>query len=409
MGGQALNGENTTDAKTTGAKTAGYADVLGREPEFDAQPRSVEEIAEAVAWADKPGADGAGKAVIPWGGGGGQSYGYAPARADILLDLTRLNRIIALEPGDLTTTVEAGATLASVQDALARHGQYLPLSVPDAETATIGGILATAAASNNAARDFLIGITVVDAQGRIVKGGGKVVKNVTGYDIPKMHVGALGTLGIIVEATFKTAPLPEATQTLYFSEASELFLRRLHAETQPKTSFWTKTNEVASLLVVNYSGVAEVVADEAAKAQKIGAETGVSLTGEPIPFAIPQLIPEFIPLVVRTSGLPDSAASRHKSLWEMHFWQCVETEPLTGAATVFSREGTEPDDALRALVTWADANRAKIAVLRAPLSLRRGDFALWHPLPPSLPLMRRLKKILDPNATLNPGRFLGGI
>jgi glycolate oxidase FAD binding subunit len=165
-----------------------YTEVLGTEPEQVALPATADEVAEVVRWANAEG-----KAVIPWGGGTGQAYGHGPRRADALLNLSGLNRVLAHEPGDLTVTVEPGVTLARLQETLAAHNQFLPLDPPHAETATLGGILATNAygpscLGRGTARDWLIGIRVVDAQGRFVKGGGKVVKNVTGYDLPKMHM-----------------------------------------------------------------------------------------------------------------------------------------------------------------------------------------------------------------------------
>ncbi|MEI6430639.1 MAG: FAD-binding oxidoreductase [bacterium] len=384
--------------KLSATQRGGYSDALGKEPEFDAQPQSLEEISEATRWADD-----AGKAVIPWGGGGGQSYGYAPTRADILLDLTRLNRILAVEPGDLTITVEAGATLASVQSVLASHGQFLPISVKDADRATIGGILATAA--DSAVRDWVIGMTVIDALGRIVKGGGKVVKNVTGYDIPKMHLGALGTLGILAEVTFKVAPIPEAQYSLYFGSPNATFLRLLHQQTQPSTSVLTQTSET-NVLTVTYTGLREVVADEGEKAIKIARENGVvqvEAASSPTDFTAD------VALAARITGLPDSVPVRHESLWKMGLWETVETLPMAGATTVFFRNTGNFSEGMNALLRWAEANQATFAVLNAPFSLRQGDFPLWRPLPPSLPLMRRLKQALDPKATLNPGRFIDRI
>ena len=414
--------------------SAGYANALGIEPEFDAQPRTVDEIAEAVHWAD-----GAGKAVIPWGAGNGQTYGYVPRRADILLDLTRLNRFIAIEPGDLTITVEAGATLASVQAALAPYKQYLPVDVPDADHATLGGILATNAALNHTAlRDYLIGITVIDAQGRLIKGGGKVVKNVTGYDIPKMHIGALGTLGIIVEATFKVAPRPEATQTLQFTGIDEALLRRLHTETIPAKSRW-RTDAESDVLTVTYSGIAEVVADDAEKAKAVvggrwsvvGAQiadsrqqTAAQLPTQPTtelwrPSASPATVVSQTKVVqhplqpttflARIAGLPDGAAARHAALKRVAKWESIETGFASGATNVSLSADADAERALEKLTAWAETEKASFAVLHAPTDLRRGEYRLWYPAPPALPLMRRLKETLDPNGTLNPGRFIDQI
>ena len=220
-----------------------YADALGTEPAEIVRAENYEAVQQAVCRAAE-----AKQATIPWGGGTAQTYGYLPERAGILLDLSPMNRVLAHEPGDLTVTVEAGATLQAVQDALAEKNQFLPIDAGHPEQATVGGIIAADAwgagrTGYGTVRDWLLGLTVVDAHGKIVKGGGKVVKNVTGYDTPKLHVGGLGTLGVIVEATFKVAPRPEAARPLLFilpnGDAADLapFLARLLRETAPRSRF----------------------------------------------------------------------------------------------------------------------------------------------------------------------------
>ena len=133
-----------------------------------------------------------------------------PPRAGIVLSLRRLGRLLEHEPGDLTVTAEAGMTVAGLQTALRARGQWLSLDPPDAERATLGGVVAANASGPRrqlygTVRDLLIGLTVVTADGALVRGGGKVVKNVAGYDLPKLFVGSYGTLGIIVETTVQAA------------------------------------------------------------------------------------------------------------------------------------------------------------------------------------------------------------
>jgi glycolate dehydrogenase FAD-binding subunit len=152
--------------------------------------------------------------------GAGTKIHWGDARAaDAVLDMRGLNRVLAHEHGDLTATVEAGATLRDVNRVLAQHGQWLPLDPPFAETATIGGILATNDSGPlrhrfGTPRDLIIGIRLATTDGVLSKAGGQVVKNVAGYDLGKLLTGSFGALAAIVSATFKLAPLPTLSKTL---------------------------------------------------------------------------------------------------------------------------------------------------------------------------------------------------
>src|SRR5205814_1029537 len=184
--------------------------IEGRTPEAAVRPGSVDEVAAVIAQAAE-----AGVPVVPWGGGSAIGVGAPPARAGLVLVLTRLDALVEHEPGDLTATAQAGITIAALQAALRARGQWLSLDPSDAARATLGGVLAANASGPRrhlygTARDLLIGVTVGTADGAVVHGGGKVVKNVAGYDLPKLFVGSFGTLGVIVEATVKLRPLPDA-------------------------------------------------------------------------------------------------------------------------------------------------------------------------------------------------------
>ena len=195
---------------------APYA-VEGVIPQVVAQPTDRESIARVLRWAAEHRVS-----VLPRGGGVLSALGNPPTGADVVLDLSRYNRVLDFQPADLTATVEPGVTLDTLQRELAQGGKLVPLEAPLADRATLGGILAANANgplrySYGPARDWLIGISVVSAAGVETKAGGKVVKNVTGYDLNKLYTGSLGTLGVIVEATFKLAPLPEVWAALVAS------------------------------------------------------------------------------------------------------------------------------------------------------------------------------------------------
>ena len=157
--------------------------------------------------------------MIPTGGGTKLDWGNPPRKADVILSMRRQNRVIEHAWADLTVTVEAGCTIAELQRTLAEHGQRLAVDPLWPERATIGGILSTNDSGSlrlgyGALRDLIIGITLVLADGTIAKSGGKVVKNVAGYDLPKLATGAMGTLGVITRAVFRLHPLPRNTRTL---------------------------------------------------------------------------------------------------------------------------------------------------------------------------------------------------
>ena len=188
--------------------------IDGIHPEAVVFPATVEGVSEVLSLASREK-----KAVIPRGGGTQMALGNTPYRVGIVLGISRLNRVLLHEPADLVTSTEAGITLKGLQDELAKYGQFLPLEAPLPDSATIGGMLAANASGPSrlaygTARDWLIGIKVVQPDGTITKSGGRVVKNVAGYDLHRLYTGSLGTLGLIVEANFKIAPLPPEKRTL---------------------------------------------------------------------------------------------------------------------------------------------------------------------------------------------------
>ena len=188
--------------------------IDGVTPERAWRPGSAGEVAEllAAAAAER-------RVVAPQGGRTALALGRPLDRYDVALDLSGLDRTVAYEPDDLTVTIEAGMSLRALQSMLAEYGQYLPIDPPPDGRVSIGGLLATARPGAwrgqlPAARDLLLGATVAMPSGELVRSGGRVVKNVSGYDLHRLHSGALGVFGVIVEASFKLATLPPATRSL---------------------------------------------------------------------------------------------------------------------------------------------------------------------------------------------------
>src|SRR5260370_6231056 len=203
------------------ARSATAADaVAGVQPTVVIERGTESELAEVLRLSN-----GAGLAVIPRGGGTKLGWGNSPARADLILSTARLTEVIEHAWADLTVTVEAGCTIQRLQETLAQHGQRLALDPLWPEKATIGGVLSSNDSGAlrlrfGALRDLIIGATIALADGTLASSGGKVVKNVAGYDLPKLVTGALGTLGVITRAVFRLHPLPLNSRSFSVSNAN---------------------------------------------------------------------------------------------------------------------------------------------------------------------------------------------
>ncbi len=188
--------------------------IEGRLPALALAPRTAREVAQALAAAAR-----GGLAVAPQAGRTALAAGGPLHRYDVALDLSALDRVVEHEPADLTITVEAGISLGSLAGLLRRHGQQLPVDPPGGGAVSVGGMLATGRPGSwrgllPGAGDLLLGATVALPDGTLARSGGRVVKNVAGYDLHRLHAGALGAFGVIVEAAFKLVPLPGATATV---------------------------------------------------------------------------------------------------------------------------------------------------------------------------------------------------
>ncbi|HEV8383716.1 MAG TPA: FAD-binding oxidoreductase, partial [Candidatus Acidoferrales bacterium] len=220
------------------AQLAAY-EIDGVRPSAAVAPGSVEELAEIIRFAASERL-----AVVPCGGCTKLAIGMPPARFDIALSTTRLNRVLAYDPGDLTLGVEAGIGVAALNAQLAEKGQMLPLLVNFYDGATIGGIVATNSSSPlrhafGGPRDFVLGMEFVTGEGVLTKSGGRVVKSVAGYDIHKLMIGSLGTLAVITRVNFKTFPLPPAQRTFVASfDAPEPALAMCRALAQSVLQPW---------------------------------------------------------------------------------------------------------------------------------------------------------------------------
>lgn len=418
-----------------------------RTPLLALRPRTEEEVAAALATAARLGA-----AVVPWGGGTSMGLGNLPVRYHMALDLSLLNSVVEHQPGDLTVTVQAGVTLKALQQALAPHGQFLPLDPPLPERATVGGVLAAAAcgplrAGYGLPRDLVIGMKLALADGTVIKSGGRVVKNVTGYDLHRLNVGALGTLGVILEATFKLAPLPpeEATVVAAFSsvdvaaraglEAVRSGLAPLAVEVLSAGAWGSVAQDTkqspgaaqgAHWLLLRFGGRASQVARQVngASARCLAAgglkESLTSLRGteaerlwrnvadlgqrEPSAALIVRI--EVPPAAGASAAVAaDAVALGDRPLVALHaghgvvraFWaNGVDTAPEAVAQALQQLRQHVKERGGATLVEWASIQVKEV-------------LDVWGDPGPGLGVMRRLKAEYDPSGVLNPGRFVGGI
>ena len=407
--------------------------VEGCAPEAAVFPGAVDEVAAVVRLAGETDVP-----VLPWGGGTATAVGTPTARPGVVLGLGRLNRLIEHEPGDLTATAEAGMTLGDLQSALAARGQWLSLDPGDAERATLGGVLAANASGPRrhlygTARDLLIGLTVVAADGSIVHGGGKVVKNVAGYDLPKLFIGSWGTLGVIVEATVKLRPRPAAERLLAvrfdrLKDAGAAVRGLLASDLIPNAVEILDSPVCAGLglvgsptLVVGFDGLAEQVDWQAAELSALATPLGGHGAAELDPMvwsrlavgaraAFPALAAvmgfSVLPTVVAELMEQGAAAARNRGLqsaWSAH----AGIGSVTGALAA----DPEPARVAAALEEWrghARAGGGHATLEWAPLAVK-SRVPVWDDPGSATRLMRGIKEQLDPRNLLNPGRFVAGI
>lgn len=366
-------------------------------------------------------------AVIPRGGSTKLSWGNPPERADLLLSTSRLDKIVEHVWADLTVSVEAGCTVAALQSALAQHGQRLAIDPLWPERATIGGILSTNDSGAlrlrfGALRDLIIGITVALSDGTLASSGGKVVKNVAGYDLPKLLTGAFGTLGVITRAVFRLHPLPRLTRTFtclasgFLPEAQRL-LSAVQDSQLAHTALQVRLIEdlPQPKIDILFDGTQDGIAAQAAAFKSIVSPAPVVEADPPVWNARQELY---------------SAAQREPSTSSVAKFSTLPSriESAAGALCSIAASRVRYDAVVQATgighVLLGGEPAAMASVLnsfRASLERSGGSLIIhqqpgagpnvdpWGAPGDALPLMRALKSQFDPKRILNPGRFPGGI
>jgi glycolate oxidase FAD binding subunit len=401
------------------------------------RPGSVAELGDLVR---RAAADG--HAVYPLGGRTMLDQGLPPARPGVALDLRGLDRVLDYPARDMTITVQAGIPLARLQETLAAENQRLPVDVPRPGEATLGGTLAANVSGPRrlgfgTLRDYVIGIRVVNDEGHEVKAGGRVVKNVAGYDLCKLHVGALGTLGIISEVTLKLRPQPEEQALLAVpcdTDAVGPLLDGLHAsETRPmcvellngaavralnaRPGSRGRLRDAPWVVVIGFEENRQAVAWQVRRAVgelsgRGGLDAWAGRSGAWLWDGLVELGSRpTAALTFKANLLPHATAEfcrraadlTEAPLLQAHAGSGIVVGHVEGPLTMERARAM-----LKACLDWAEAAQGNVILLRCP-PVWKAALPVWGRPRGDLALMRRVKEQLDPRRLFNPGRFVDGL
>jgi glycolate oxidase FAD binding subunit len=363
------------------------------------------------------------------GGGTALGVGNPPSALDAVVFTRRLERVVEYAPEDQVMVVEAGITLARVQALARQNGQWLGVDAPQASNATLGGLVAVGGfgprrARYGAIRDLLLGVTLVRADGAIAHGGGKVVKNVAGFDLPKVVAGSLGTLGLIAEVTLRLHPLPEIGASfrstgLDARAVVQAMLALRRAQLEPSSVVALLDTRGRFELGVRLEGFRQGVERDAARLLELPELTGTSA---------PERLSEELEasywqraetprtscsLRIRVNALPTQLPDVHK--WLEPLLAVLEGARLVWYATLgIGFVAGDPGPPRQVAAALASARGAALwaggsLVVDAAPSAVRAEIDAWGPEPSAFAVMRELKQRFDPERRLNPGRFVGGL
>ena len=438
--------------------------IDGVEPLEVVSPSSEDQLSRIVASADSDGT-----ALFPRGGGTRIDLGGVPSRPGIIIDMTGIDQVVAHNYADLTATFQAGITIRQVSETLSHQGQLLAIDPPLPGRATVGGTLAAGVSGPlkwhfGHPRDTVIGMKVVQPDGQVTKSGGQVVKNVSGYDMSRLHVGGLGTLGIILEASFKLTPLPMYEKTIVaayrnIQEAQSAALAIFNSHVMPlaMTVFDASAARRTGMdsepshwrLAVRLGGRSRTldrqvddVTSICDKADSYELEPVEGRSAEPFWQSLRDFgwEPDSAPLLgIRASALPSDLCKIVSAVDQTQcpaldpsivaqpafgavdiFWYPSSPSPLTGegwgegdrrsSIRAMSDNESILADELRRMISQFQRAVAEIGgsavVQLCPPEIKR-DIDVWGGEPPGIETMRRLKKQYDPNNIMNPGRFVG--
>lgn len=398
----------------------------GITPSCIVYPNTQEELAQVVECAHRNH-----WRVLPCGRGSKLSWGGLVQNADLVVSTEHLNRLIEHAVGDLTITVEAGIKFAEIQAILAKAGQFLALDPAYPATATIGGIVATGDAGSlrqryGGVRDMLLGLSFVRADGQVAKAGGRVVKNVAGYDLMKLFTGSYGTLGIISQVTFRAYPLPEASETVLLTGTADALAQvtkaLLGSALTPTAIDLLSTQLVARLglgegmgLIARFQSVAESVKEQSARLLEVGQTLGlkgssVSGTDEAnLWMPLQELMKgsdRGSAIACKIGVLPTAAVAT--------LAQCDRAQVGMGlihagsGLGVLRFEGSVTPEIVLEMRRACQSQGGFLTILEAPIAFKQ-QLDVWGYTGNALDLMRKIKQQFDSENILSPCRFVAGI
>ncbi len=418
-----------------GAAVAPWA-MMGRTPALVAFPATLEEARECAALCHAHDL-----AVAPWGGGVRMEQGHPPERLDVVLATSRMDALVDYQPADMTVTAQAGMTLATLQRILGERNQWLPVDPPLPERSTLGGIVATRDTgayrhAYGSPRDLLIGLRVADPEGELVRGGSMVVKNVAGYDLPKLYTGSHGTLGLISEVTFRVLPLPEARALLAVSvpdpdAAEEALASAMASDLLPAFIELVNPDACAELMPERAPGWTLLFGFEAAREDVTwqadylahGLDLPPNCEVAPLPEPVAQRLrlaladfpvvgqPRLTARCVTLSG-EAAAFARDAEPLARRMQHRLTTLSHAGVGVTTLHLHAEPQTPMEATLALLAAVRERAQAVSGSVTVERADAQLWGRYDPwpdagdALPLMRDMKRRLDPKNLWNPGRFV---
>jgi glycolate oxidase FAD binding subunit len=392
--------------------------VDGITPRIVVEPATSDDVAALVGWASREKLS-----TLVRGAGTKLGWGPAPRSIDVLISTARLNAVVAHRYGDLTATIEAGATLANVNRALGGHRQWIPLDPPFADRATIGGLVATNDSGPRrhrygAPRDLIIGVEFAKADGRLAKGGGIVVKNVAGYDLPRLLSGSFGSLGVIVNATFKLYPLTAASRTLIVPLASVADLGSLSAKVMSghltPTALEFATHPLR--MIVRFESIDASVQQQSQAFEKLMADLGFGVRAaaaedeQRVWTDHTRFVADDRGALVKVSVLPTQLPDTLTSIDRLAGKDGYTAAGRAGLGVFLVRIFGDVESQRRAidgLRGSLQVGRGSAVVISSSPALR-SSVDVWGSIGDGLPLMKAVKQQFDPVGVLSPGRGPGG-